>query len=252
MLAAAVLSGSSADARATAGDLTIEVAGDLLRHGGVVTVYPIKTSAEAWAGMVATNAGTVRVESRYAEIQLRYPANGAYAYRFRAIGARSAADRHLTYVLSVIGTDEQDRGPMMTAGFKDAHSSGGRIIRVPALAEISGEDEATRTNARWGKIEGIDTPPPANERSARALEVVARSEPLSAALGCEGGANAQVCIFPAELWPRIEARWWRAIADERLERLDHHALRRCYDSSGLGGGNCDPVPGSNEPEYRKR
>jgi hypothetical protein len=252
ILSALSLSGSLASAYATVSDLTIEVAGGLLKHGGVVKVYPIKVSAEEWAAGVVPNAVTsVRLETRYTEIQLRYPANGTYTYRFRSVEAKAPAERHPTFVLSVIGTDQEDRGPQMKAGFKDAYSSGGRTIRVPPFAEIFGEDDATRTNARWGKVEGTDTPPPADERSARALDMIAGDYPQRALYACNGGANVQVCTIPAEQWPRLEARWWRAIAEQRLDRLHDHALRRCYDSSWLGGGKCDPLPGSNEPEYRK-
>jgi hypothetical protein len=253
ILTALSLLGSLMNAHATVSDLTIEVGGGLLKHGGVVKVYPINVSAEEWAASIEPNAvTTVRLETRYTEIQLRYPANGTYTYRFRSVEAKAPAERHPTFVLSVIGTDEKDQGPQMKAGFKDAYSSGGRTLRVPPFAEIFGEDDATRTNARWGKIEGIDTPPPADERSARALDVVAGDDPQRALYACNGGANVQVCTIPAEQWPRLEARWWRAIAEQRLDRLDHLALRRCYDSSWLGGGICDPVPGSDEPEYRKR
>jgi hypothetical protein len=253
ILTALFLSGSSASANATVSDLTIEVAGGLLKHGGVVTVYPIKVSTEEWAVGMAPNAiTTVRLDTRYTEIQLRYPANGTYTYRFRSVEAKAPAERHPTFVLSVIGTDEKDQGPQMKAGFRDAYSSGGRTIRVPPFAEIFGEDDATKTNARWGNIEGIDTPPPADERSARALGVIAGDYPQRALYACNGDANVQVCTIPVEQWPRLEALWWRAIAEQRLERLNHHALRRCYDSSWLGGGICDPVPSSDEPEYRKR
>jgi hypothetical protein len=253
ILMALSLLGSLMNAHATVSDLTIEVAGGLLKHGGVVKVFPIKVSAEEWAASIGPNAiTTVRLDTRYTEIQLRYPANGTYTYRFRSVDAKAPAERHPTFVLSVIGTDQQDRGPQMKAGFKDAYSSGGRTIRVPPFAEIFGEDDATKTNARWGIIEGIDTPPPADERSARALDVIAGDYPQRALYACNGGANVQVCTVPAEQWPRLEGLWWRAIAKQRLDRLDHHALRRCYDSSWLGGGICDPVPGSDEPEYRKR
>jgi hypothetical protein len=253
ILTALSLLGSLASAHATVSDLTIEVAGGLLKNGGVVRVYPIKVSPEEWAASIGPNAvTTVRLETRYTEIQLRYPANGTYTYRFRSVDAKAPAERHPTFVLSVIGTDEKDQGPQMKAGFKDAYSSGGRTIRVPPFAEIFGEDDATKTNARWGNIEGSDTPPPADERSARALDVIAGDDPQRALYACNGGANVQACTIPAEQWPRLETLWWRAIAEQRLDRLHDHALRRCNDSSWLGGGLCDPVPSSNEPEYRKR
>jgi hypothetical protein len=72
------------------------------------------------------------------------------------------------------------------------------------------------------------------------------------ALTCTGTAIVQACIIPADKWEGVTARWWREIAESRLERLEHFALRRCFDSSWLGGGRCDPDPGSNEPAYLKR
>ena len=176
----------------------------------------------------------------------------SFTYRFRSVDAAAPATNHATFVLSVIGTDEKDQGPQMKSGFKDAYSSGGRVIRVPARAEIAGEDDATRTNARWGMVEGNTAPPPADERSARALLVIGRDDPQQALLSCNGGVNVQICTFPVGHWPRLDALWWRAIAESRLERLGYHAQRRCYDSSWLGGGQCNAVPGSNEPEFRKR
>jgi hypothetical protein len=164
----------SSVAYANTSELTIEVAGDLAKHGGVVTVYPIKVSPADWASSIAPNAlKSVRVEQRYAEIQLRYPTNGTFVYRFRPAGAATPDARQVTFVLSIIGTNERNEGPEMRSGFKDAISTGGRIIRVPPLAEIAGEDEATRSMARWGEVVGRDPPPPADSRSARSLAGVA-------------------------------------------------------------------------------
>ena len=52
----------------------------------------------------------------------------------------------------------------------------------------------------------------------------------------------------------MEALWWRAIAEGRLERLRHDALRACYDGGGLFGRpeRCDPVPGRGWPTYEPR
>jgi hypothetical protein len=237
--------------KATA-DLTIEIEGAILKHGGVVTVYPIKTPTAEWSAIAAGSPATVRIAGRYAEIQLRYPEGGTYTYRFRPIGLAEAG-KHGTQVLSIIGTDGEDRGPRMKAGFTDAYSSGGRVIRVPPLAEIHGAGEAERSNARWGITEGHDAPPPADQRSARAFVMIARgATPIRLPpLTCQGGPNVQVCGFTAEQWPMLEARWWRAIAEQRIDRMRDRAVRRCHDSSWTSG-RCDPVPTSDEPEFVKR
>jgi hypothetical protein len=238
---------------AATADLTIEVAGELALHGGVITVYPLPVEAGAWPADAAAKApATVRVEARYAEIQLRYPADGTFVYRFVSPDQKAASDRHPTHVLSIIGTDEKDQGPQMTVGFKGAYSSGGRTIRVPPLAEYAGEDEATRTNARWGTTEGRYPPPPADERSARVLKVIAGEDLERPTLACTGSTTVQVCFVPDAQWEKLTARWWRELAESRLERLTDRALRRCYDSSWLGGSQCDPDPASNEPQFVKR
>jgi hypothetical protein len=251
-LVAALVFASAGGVRADVADLTIEVGGDLLKHGGVVTVYPIRSSAEEWASGGGKINAPIRLTARYAEVQLRYPMGGTYVYRFRAVGAGADSQRFVTQALSIIGTDEQDRGPRMKTGFKDAYSSGGRIIRVPAAAEYAGEDEATRTNARWGRTERIDEPPPADERSVRSLVPIMQDNRHQPLLECGGDLSVQACIVPADTWPLVEMRWWRAIAEQRLERLHHHALRRCHDSSWFGGGACDADQRSDEPHYTKR
>jgi hypothetical protein len=250
LLVAVLLLAPVGAARADAADLTIEVDGDMLKHGGVVTVYPIPSSAEELQG--SKPGAVIRLSARYNEVQLRYPAKGKYSYRFRPVGPTADLQRFVTQVLTIIGTDERDRGPRMQAGFKDAYSSGGRIIRVPAAAEYAGEDEATRTNARWGRTEGYDRLPPADERSIRSLVPLMDEDRHRPLLACGGDQYVQVCIVPADKWPPLEARWWRAIAESRLERLHHHALRRCYDSSLFGGGTCDADARSNEPQFQKR
>jgi hypothetical protein len=249
-LAAVVLLDVSIPARAAASDLTIDVAGDLAKLGGVVTVHTIKVPPEEWAKTVAPNArSSVRVEQRYAEVQLRYPADGSFVYRFRRADATTPDTRQPTFVLSIIGTNETSEGSELKSGFTGAVPSGGRIIRVPPAAEISGEDEATRSMARWGEVVGRDPPPPADSRSARSLEFVAGNDERPHYV-CSGAANVQVCTVAAERWPLMEMRWWRSIAEARLERLQHHALRRCYDSRKVESSrNCEPVPGSDEPEY---
>ncbi|MCX8571179.1 hypothetical protein [Aminobacter sp. MET-1] len=234
-------------------DLTIDLNGDLLNHGGVVVVYTIPVPPDAWTKTVGDSPATnIRLDGRYAEVQLRYPKGGRFAYRFRPVEGTPDAHAHATQVLSVIGTDMEDRGPQMTAGFENAYSDGGQIIRVPPLAELTGQDEPTRTMARWGETERNDAPPPADQRSARALVGIVRHGPEPIPLRCNGDQLAQVCTIPGDRWPVLEARWWRAIAEQRLERLRDRALRRCYDSSWSGGGRCEPDPESDEPAYLYR
>lgn len=64
-----------------------------------------------------------------------------------------------------------------------------------------------------------------------------------------GDELVQACTIADEQWPDMNARWWRAVAEQRLERLRDRALRRCYDSSWFGGGTCEPDPESDEPAY---
>lgn len=233
-------------------DLTITVDKDLLKYGGVVTVYPIPVSAKTWADIGGEDAQTaIRLDSRYSKVQLRYPQGGKFSYRFRPVDGTPHANAHATQVLSIIGVDQDDRGPLMTEGFKNAYSSGGRIIRVPPMAELAGGDDATKTNARWGVTERYDEPPPADHRSARALVAIVEYVPQRLPLQCQGGKRVQVCTIADDQWPALEARWWRAIAEQRLERLRDRALRSCYDSnrSLFGGGTCVADPESDEPVY---
>jgi hypothetical protein len=54
----------------TPADLTIEVAGDLGKHGGVITFYPLPVSPDAWSTEANANApSTVRIDARYADIE---------------------------------------------------------------------------------------------------------------------------------------------------------------------------------------
>lgn len=249
LIAGAIAAAAAGAAQADA-DLTIEVGGPLLEYGGVVVVYPIPVPAETWAEAAGDSDNRIRLEERYAEIQLRYPEDGSFTYRFRPDEDVEGAEAGGTQVLSVIGTDMEGRGPRMRGGFEDAYSSGGRVIRVPPLAELAAEG-ATRTNARWGVTERYDAPPPADQRSARALaSLVRHHHPERTPLQCEGDARVQVCAVPEDRKVELEARWWRAIAEQRLERLRHHALRRCYDSWPRPR-NCETEPDSDEPAYRR-
>lgn len=235
---------------APASDLTIEVSGNLLKYGGVVIVYDIPVSPEVWPATIGDNAtGKIQIDARYAEVQLRYPRGGEFAYRFRAVEGTPDADKFGTQVLSIIGTDMEDRGPQMTAGFNEAYSSGGRIVRVPPIAELAGPGDADRSAARWGETQRYDDPPPADQRSARALVAIIRDGQKKIPLQCNGDPLVQLCLIANDQWRDLDALWWRAIAEQRLERLQHYALRRCYDSSWFGGGTCKDDPASDEPAY---
>jgi hypothetical protein len=238
---------SVASAAAATTNLTIDISGELLEHGGVVTIFHIPVGLEEWrANASDSTTTTVLIERRYAEIQLLYPKNGTFTYQFRAVPGSPSAEEHRTQVLSVIGTDMEGRGPQMMNGFLNRYSSGGRVIRIPPMAEIAGQDEATRSAARWGNTESHNAPPPADQRSARALVGLLEQTRLQ----CDSyGEQVQVCLPARGEWPTIEGRWWRSIAEQRLERLNHHALRNCYDSKWFGNGRCEADPESDEPRY---
>lgn len=243
------LSATIGHAAAAVSDLTIEVGGDLLEHGGVVVIYSLPTPADEWRGTGDENeTAKIRIDDRYAEVQLRYPESGTYELHFRVADGTPYADAQWTEILTVIGTDMEDRGPRMTVGFRDAFSSGGMTIRVKPAMEFS-ESDATRTSAQWGETVGNDAVPPADARSARALMAVVDHGPAPFPFQCTGTGRVQTCTIVKDIWPVLEARWWRAIAESRLERLRHHALDRCYDSSWLRNGTCEAAPNSDEPEY---
>lgn len=109
---------SVASAAAATNHLTIDVSGELLKHGGVVTIFHIPVGLEEWrANASDSTTTTVLIERRYAEIQLLYPKNGTFTYQFRAVPGSPSAEEHRTQVLSVIGTDMEGRGPQMMNGF---------------------------------------------------------------------------------------------------------------------------------------
>ena len=156
---------------------------------------------------------------------------GDYVFRFRRTAGAPDENQLGTHALSIIGTDEKDRGPQMTTGFVNTYSSGGQVIRLLPLAEYAGADEATRTIARWGQTVSDDAAPPADQGSAPVLAGMVEDGRRPVPLECKGDKQARVCTIPAEQWPALEARWWRYIAEARLGRLDHGALRRCYDNT---------------------
>jgi hypothetical protein len=256
LLILAVLAPATACAQLSkpATDLTIEVEGDMLRHGGVVTIYHVPVLQAEWpANLAQSPIATLRLSARYAEVQMRHLAEGTVRYRFRTAGADASAtpDRLMTQVLSVIGTNTDNSGPLLGQGFVGGRTSGGRIIRVLPLAEYAGVDEATRTAARWGETQGYEAPPPADERSARMLVSVIEHRPGKPDMTCSGDALVQACIVAAHAWDGVTLQWWRALAESRLERFRDRALARCYDDNLAkgGGDHCKRDPTSNEPAY---
>jgi hypothetical protein len=235
-------------------DLTIEVEGDLLRHGGVVTIYHIPVLQAEWpANLAQSPVATIRLGARYAEVQVRHSAEVTVRYRFRTAGADAGAapDRLMTQVLSVIGTNSDNSGPLLSQGFVGANPSGGRIIRVQPLAEYAGVSETERTAARWGKTQGYEALPPADVGGARSLVGVIKDRPLKPDMTCSGDTLVQACIVATHAWDGVTLQWWRALAEGRLERFRDRALARCYDDNLAkgGGDHCKPDPTSNEPAY---
>lgn len=252
MALAVGLCGLAPEALAAPTELTIEVGGDLLEHGGVVVLYSMPVPAARMREIAGAPFTRIRLDGRYAEVQLRFVKADDFVVRFRAVTGTQDEDKLATEALSVIGTDMEGRGPQMTAGFKDDYYSGGQVIRVLPRAKYAAADEVTRSMARWGETQGYDAVPPADRSSARILEGIISYEPERAPpLQCRGDELVQTCTIAADQWPALEARWWRAIAESRLGRLDHYALRRCYDSnrSWTGTGTCERDTKSDEPEY---
>jgi hypothetical protein len=234
-------------------DLTIEVEGDLLHHGGVVTVHHLAVSKEEWpANLPPSPIATLKLSARYTEVQLRHPADGRVRYGFRTAGAEvgAKADRLMTQVLSVIGSNTDNSGPLLQHGFVGANPSGGRVIRVLPIAEYAGVSDAERTAARWGQTQGYEARPPADVGGARDLIGVIE-RPRKPDMTCSGDTLVQACIVAAHAWDGVTLQWWRALAESRLERFRDRALARCYDDNLAkgGGDHCKPDPTSNEPAY---
>ncbi len=229
--------------------LVLEIEGDLLRHGGVVVLYPIPVPAGE-ESKIPGEPKPLHLAARYDEVQMLYPAGGEYIFSFHAAEDGSGTATFRTQLLTIIGTDEQGRGIQMREGFEGRYTSGGQVIRVLPHAEWAAPDEATRSNARWGRTEAYADPPPADERDARALASVMDDSFHRVPLVCEGDARAKACTVPQDRWAAVEALWWRSIAEERLERLNFYALNRCYEKQWFRSRTCEDDPDSDEPEFR--
>ncbi|MFV0475445.1 MAG: hypothetical protein ACK5MQ_14740 [Pikeienuella sp.] len=241
---AALLALAAGAAVAQDADLTILVDGPLLEHGGVVEVAVVA------APDVSTAPQTITLTDRYARVTLRDPDGAGYRYRFRPVPAamtREGMDRFLTEELSY-GSHQVD-GPDGSPQEADWRS-----IRVRPFAEYGGPDEATRVAAAWGETERFADPPPANHWGARALPWAFDTfgDRRTVRLICEDDGAVTVCAPDPDDALLMEALWWRSIAEGRLERLRHNALRACYDGGGVFGSpeRCEGEAGRGWPTYR--
>lgn len=225
-------------------DLTIYVSGDLWEHGGVVLIHPIPTAHE-----IADPQHDLTLTQRYAEVQFLYPQTLSYRFRFRPgpdQARDSAASKFATQRTSIGGVGGDGLGPEMQHGFVGQKTSGSQTIRILPYQEY-----ADAPTPYWGETQGINAVPPADVRSARVLEAIMRfqgNDPI--ALACNGGPTVQTCVIASVDRAKAELRWWRGIAEQRLERLSYHALRDCYDNRSIfATGNCTGVAGSDEPTF---
>ena len=223
-------------------DVTIFVGGALLDLGGVVDV---RVAAAAGATVVPQ---TITLTDRFARITFQYPPEGSYNFRFRPApdaAAREGMDRFTTMALSV--------GTLYLDGPEGEQEFDTQTIRVLPFAEYGAADPAERTAAAWGQTQEYADVPPANEWGARALEVLFETDPEDGGIGliCDSGQAVTVCTPDVQDALLMEARWWRSVAEGRLERLRHDALTACYDGGGLFGRpeRCDEDAGDGWPTY---
>ena len=216
--------------------------GDLYLHGGVVEVFAVPSDDDDGSQQ------TLTLTDRYARVELTYDPQGTYLYRFKA-----AQDVPRNPSLDGFATAEMTIGSRRWDGPNGPLDVDYRAVRVPPMAEHSGVSEAARATAAWGTVERYDDPPPANVWGARALTDVfeKRGEKRHVRVICEEEGRVRVCSPDPDDALLMEALWWRAIAEGRLERMRHDALKACYDSGGLFGRPdfCVPVHGRGWPEY---
>ncbi len=232
-------------------DLTIYVSGDLLAHGGVVTVNPLPVPPERWAQVsVAENTSfpppadlkpiaadgkrmTVTADLPYSDVQFLYPAGRKYTFRLRpAPDQPAAAEGRGTRLLSVGGVDmDSGMGPTMAYGFTDLATSGDQTIQVAA--------------------------PDTDELSARALVGVVVLGTRPPPMQCVTRSATSVCAPRDAVWPDVVAAWEKAKGESVSEQKRHVALRKCYDTPPGRGQTqgCELVspPGADPVyEYRRR
>lgn len=217
--------------------------GALLEHGGVieVTAVPIQDAPVA--------PRTITLTDRYVRVHLPYREDVSYKYRLRPVPgamAREGMDRFITEELSFGGRTVEGQDGQIEADW--------RSVRVVPYEEYGGPDDATRASAAWGETQAFADPPPANHWGARALPRMFDNfgNQRTVRLICADNGAISVCTPDPDDALLIEALWWRAIAEERLERLRHVALTKCYDSGGIWGrpDRCKGKPGRGWPSYQ--
>ncbi|MGL4319582.1 MAG: hypothetical protein ACRCS3_01840 [Paracoccaceae bacterium] len=223
-------------------DLTIFVDGALLEHGGLI-VLDAAPSAEA-----PSAPQTITLTDRFARITLRYPEGASYTFRLRPspdAAQRPGLDLFTTQALSV--------GSKTVDGPNGPEEMDSQDIRVLPFAEYGAAEPIERISAAWGETQEFDDVPPANVWGARALPWVFDTfgDRRIVRLICTDQANVSVCTPDPQDALLMEALWWRAIAEGRLERLQDNALSACYDSGGLFGrpSFCDGAPGDGWPVF---
>lgn len=223
-------------------DLTIFVDGALLEHGGLVEV-----------SMLAVPDGTtqpqiVTLTDRYAQITLRYPVGASYNFRFRP--APDAADRA---GLNNFSTAALGVGTKTETGPDGEQEYDTQEIWVFPFAAYGGGGPAESISAIWGETQEFDDPPPANVWGARALPQVFDTfgDRRGVGLICTDTGAVNVCTPDPGDALLMEALWWRAIAEGRLERLRFNALDACYEGGGLLGRpeRCTEDAGDGWPAY---
>jgi hypothetical protein len=230
-------------ANAQDADLTIWVAGSLFEHGGVVEVTALPSEDGSSAPQ------TITVSDRYARVQFRHPVGESYNYRFEPsseLPAQAGIELFKTEALSVGGrTVETANGPV---------EGDWRSIRILPFEEYGGEDDATRTAAAWGETVTFAAQPPANHWGARALPWAFDTfgNRRTVRLICNDQNAVTVCTPDPDDALLLEALWWRQIAEGRLGRLRHDALRDCYDSGWFFArpDRCEGEAGRGWPSYR--
>ena len=217
-------------------DLTILVEGDLFELGGLVEVLSEERDG------ASTAPREVTVSDRFARIRLPYPTGGSYNFRFRPgpeaaerDGAEDLLTRRETIGSCYEGDTELDYSAIWVFPY-----------------DLYAAELATQVGAAWGETVGYAAQPPGNRWGARALMGAFgdRGDFPSPGLICSDTDGMEVCKPDPADRLLMEALWWRALAEGRLERLRHDALRDCYDGGGLFGRpeRCDPVV-AEWPEY---
>ncbi|WP_188582162.1 hypothetical protein [Azorhizobium oxalatiphilum] len=228
-------------------DLTIYVAGDLLRKGGVVSVQPLPVPRAEWdkinaadnapvpppEGLKPIGAGGKRMvviaSAQYSQIQFFYPEDVTYTFRFRPHPEQKDEMRVTgTRALSIGGVNsDTGLGPQMEYGFKGRATSGDQTIQLVA--------------------------PDLDEHTARSLMAVVELMPNRPPLACETRSATAVCAVEPATWPKVAADWEKSRLDGITERKHDAARRACYDKAPAGNGSCVQVSADGaEPVYEFR